>query len=627
MKRTKDEQGRPRLHSAPADPSGTGLTTQHPVVFLAAGPLVLLASAAIMAWWTWGAWPDVLVDFGQQLYLAWQLAEGRVLFTDLAYFNGPLSPYVNALAFKVFGVGLRTLVVLNLFWMSLLVVLLHHGFRLIAGRLCALAACLVFVLLFGFAQYVGIGNYNYVCPYTHEMTHGLILSLASMLCIWHAHRFGSRMLAAGGLLLGLAFLTKAEVFIAGAAGTGTALVLALPLRSSDRRTMLTGAACFLAGFLVPPVFAFLLLCLGMPPDQALRGTMGSWVAMVNEDLTNLVFFRRGMGLADLRGNLALMAAWAGRYAAVIVPMALLSLTADKSALRERVLAAVTTIVVAGALWALWDRIAWGHAAKGLLPALLVLGAVPAVRLFRVREDPVERERRIRQISMIAFALAMLGKMALNARIYHYGFVLAMPATLVAVTALVEWIPASLSRFGGSARVFRAGAFVLLGGFVFAYLSMQGEILSRKNRWVAGPAGDALRAGELRGDVVNKVLEVTPELIQEGDTLAALPEGVMLNFLLRRPNPTPYTNFMPTEVVFFGEDRMVEAFEANPPDWIMLVHKDTSEFGFRFFGRDYGQDLFAWIMETYRSVGVAGAFPLQSHRQGVLLMARKEPPSR
>ena len=84
--------------------------------------------------------------------------------------------------------------------------------------------------------------------------------------------------------------------------------------------------------------------------------------------------------------------------------------------------------------------------------------------------------------------------------------------------------------------------------------------------------------------------------------------------------------MPTEVVFFGEARMLEAFEAHPPDWIMLAHKDTSEFGFRFFGQDYGQALFAWIMEAYQPVVLVGAMPLQSHQYGILLLSRKDQPN-
>ena len=58
---------------------------------VAAALLVLLALA--MLWWTWGRWPDVLVDFGRELYVPWRLASGDVLYRDVAYLNGPLSAY------------------------------------------------------------------------------------------------------------------------------------------------------------------------------------------------------------------------------------------------------------------------------------------------------------------------------------------------------------------------------------------------------------------------------------------------------------------------------------------------------------------------------------------------------
>ncbi len=622
MKRKSAGRGRPLQHPDSDGPGDERLTARSLSVALLAGPAALVAVAAAMAWWTWGTWADVLVDFGQQLYLPWQITQGRALYADLAYYNGPLSQYVNALAFRWFGVGLQTLVVLNLCWMGLLVGLLHHACRRVGGRVSAAAACLVFLLLFGFAHYVGISNYNYVCPYSHEMTHGLILSLAAMVCVWYGSRFGPGMSAAGGMLLGLAFLTKAEVFVAGAAGTLSVLILTPLARPSQGRQTLKRAGGFLAGLLVPPLIAFLLLCLRMPPRLAFTGTMGSWVAVANKELAGLEFFQRGMGLTDIRGNLLLMAAWAGGYAVAILAVASMSLAARKSARRQALWAGVTVIALAGGLWVFWRKIAWGNAARGLPLALLFIGAILTVQFFRTRGDPGARERKVRQISLTVFALAMLGKMALNARIYHYGFVLAMPATLLLVVALMDWIPAAVERRGGSSLVFRAGAFVLLGGLVFAYLGIQGRVMSRQDRWVTGPAGDRLRADAVRGGIVDKVLEVFPRRIQAGETLAALPEGVMLNFLLRRPNPTPFTNFMPTEMILFGETKILAAFREHPPDWIALVHKDTSEFGFRFFGQNYGRKLFAWIMAAYRPVGVVGAIPLRDNRQGILLMRRK-----
>ena len=67
-----------------------------------------------LAAWSWRKWPDPIVDFGRELYVPWQITRGRVLYRDIASLFGPLSPYVNAFWFRVFGVSLTTLVVCNL---------------------------------------------------------------------------------------------------------------------------------------------------------------------------------------------------------------------------------------------------------------------------------------------------------------------------------------------------------------------------------------------------------------------------------------------------------------------------------------------------------------------------------
>jgi hypothetical protein len=77
------------------------------------------------------------------------------------------------------------------------------------------------------------------------------------------------------------------------------------------------------------------------------------------------------------------------------------------------------------------------------------------------------------------------------------------------------------------------------------------------------------------------------------------------------------------LLLFGEDRMVAAMSGSPPDFIFLVHKDTSEFGERFFGRDYGQKIFQWIVENYQEQPLPmldlGAQPLRDSRFGIRLM--------
>src|SRR5258705_3383483 len=91
-----------------------------------AGPLVgVLVGAAVLVR-TWGTWPDVLVDFGGELYVPWRLAEGDVLYRDVAYFTGPLSPYFNAAVFRIFGASFLALVIANLVVLGGIAVLLHR---------------------------------------------------------------------------------------------------------------------------------------------------------------------------------------------------------------------------------------------------------------------------------------------------------------------------------------------------------------------------------------------------------------------------------------------------------------------------------------------------------------------
>jgi len=83
--------------------------------------------------------------------------------------------------------------------------------------------------------------------------------------------------------------------------------------------------------------------------------------------------------------------------------------------------------------------------------------------------------------------------------------------------------------------------------------------------------------------------------------------------------------MPPELAFYGEDRMLAALRAAAPDTIVLVHKDTREYGVRFFGRDYGRRLYAWIRRNYREVATFGARPLRGGRFGIALLRRLDVP--
>ena len=121
--------------------------------FAWAGPAFLVAVFLALVAWSWRKWPDVLIDFGRELYVPWQLAAGKVLYADIAYFNGPLSPWINSVLFRTFGVGLMTLVAANLIVLCLVAAMIYLLVREVSRPFTATVATLVFLTVFSVGQY------------------------------------------------------------------------------------------------------------------------------------------------------------------------------------------------------------------------------------------------------------------------------------------------------------------------------------------------------------------------------------------------------------------------------------------------------------------------------------------
>src|SRR5262249_24433259 len=138
--------------------------------------------------------------------------------------------------------SLRSIVIVNLTLLAGLTGMVLRIFARVADRLTATIACVVILTIFSFIQLLAIGNYNFVTPYSHEITHGVVLSFAGMACVlkWiegphprpppEYQGRGWAWLVGAGFMLGLIFLTKAEVFLAAA----SALVIGLLLAARGR---------------------------------------------------------------------------------------------------------------------------------------------------------------------------------------------------------------------------------------------------------------------------------------------------------------------------------------------------------------------------------------------------------
>jgi hypothetical protein len=593
------------------------------------GPPLLAAVFGALTRWSWRRWPDVLLDFGSQLYIPWQLSEGRALYLDIDYKDGPLSQYLNAFWFSTFGVSLGTIVWANLVLLGVLCALVYALFARAFGRFTATLAVLVQLVVFSFSQYTRVANYNYVCPYAQEQTHGLLLAVLMIFCLGECARRGRAVFAGlAGVALGLTSLTKAELAMPALAAAALGLVLVALTRPREGAPLRAMLLAFVAGVVTPVVAGVALLARQMPLATAFRGAAGNWVHL-RGDILDYKFYRVGMGLDDPWGNFVLMLQVSAAIVA-IVAFAIGVAWATRGVRRGRVFMALVAGILFGvALWSSSATIHWKQVGRALpITAALGLAGFMAFVVTH-RHDRVRAVRFVPVAMWAAFALGLLGKVVLDVRISHYGFVLALPATLLLIASLVHVVPRSLDARGANGAMGRALLVAPVLAAACFFFGWSNRAYSFKNT-IVGSGGDTIVTADESfdppGPLMYRAAERLRARMPPGATLMAMPDGLMLNYWLRRPNPTRHIYFVPWSLAFAnGEAAVLDEIRQHPPNFIAIVDCKATEYGFTAFGDEgFGGLIMPWVRANYRRVERIGDEPLTGGGFGVLLMAYDPP---
>jgi len=595
------------------------------------GPALIAVAFVGLAARSWRRWPDVQIDFGHQLYIPWQLSEGKVLYQDIRYGLGPLSQYLNALWFELFGVSLTTLIFCNLAILAAVTVLVYRMFASLFDRLTATVCCLALLSMFGFGHLVHIGNYNFVTPYTHETTHGTALAIGMLYALFAALERGRRFgVHVAGACLGLSLLTKPEIVAAAGAAAFAALAFDAWLAPRPARRLRSHLVALAAGAGAALLAASALLCAEMGPGHAARALVAGWMTVFQTDLVETDWYKIQGGLDRPLANAAAMLAAAARFAVAIAAVALVELAVPRP--QRAALATLGAALIAFAFGCVWGAMdgpsaAWAGLARGLPLVGLAAAGLLLAALVRARSSPPEARRLVLLVAWAVFALAYVGKLLLFARIHHYGFYLSLPLVLLVVALLVGGIPGILAQRGrGSA--FRGAALGLVAAAIVAHLSVSDRFHGQKN-FEFGTGGDRIRTYTPEFRRVGWGFEQARERIEaiapEGASLLALPYGIMLNYQTRRPSPTPWVRFTELDFAQIEERAIIEVLERAPPDLVAFVHAPPDTPGMGYFGSDprNGRELADWIRARYDVVELIGAQPFTSKEFGIEIRVRHD----
>ena len=623
------------------------------------GLILVLAGYALALALSWRKWPDLLVDFGTQLYLPWQLASGSVLYRDVMYLTGgPLSQHYHALLFALFGPSLLTIVISNLLLGLGLLVLMYRCFLASSDVWTATSISLAVALVFACNQYSNIGNFNFITPYCHEIWHGLVLSIVAVallsrwakrsacglpLCgvaqaglprrsvakagLGHSNVENSNasasdpritMITGVGCCAGLVFMTKPEMFFALMLAFLTAVYVVG--RAQGAKAAGKGFLCAIAGATLP-LAAFLLWFHRTESwHESLRSVCYAWVPLLGSAVSQQFFYKWCLGL-DAPGFHQRMLLLHLLVLGVVLAGLALAFRQKLDTSRRRLLA----LGFVALLLALASAVDWVDCGRSLPVLALALCLVTGRLLLRPLSAGFDgRRRAVFPFIWGVFAFALLAKLGLYSRIWHYGFALAMPAFAAAVFLLLWTLPLTLEKFGVNRNLFR-GALTLLLATGCLRLFVQSQQIFHPRTLPVGSGRDTVFTQGSRlnpaGAAVQEALSWMSKNTAKDASLAVLPEGVMINYLSRRVNPTRYLVWNPAEIASFGQENMVAAFCSHPPDYVMLVHRDGSEYGADFFGRQksFGGELLEWINANYEPVHLIGNEPLRDQHFGIRIL--------
>ena len=593
-------------------------------------PLLILGLYIYLLGHSWLRWMDPLIDFPRDLYYAWRLSQGDLLYKQLANWYGPLAQLVQAEAFRLFGVGIDTIIWTNIGLTAVVVVLLRNIFRTLGNRLSGWLAAVVFLGVFAFAHYGQTANCNFLAPYVAQATYsfaGLVFVLWGV--VHHLKSGRSAWLGVAGLGLAVAYLDKPEALLAALGSLG--IYFAVRVLRAAR--------------LSPPVVDW-------PAAARWLGPTVSWLGGGFFSLWLPIFLyfwvRGGLRYAILATDYVPYTVLASRFRHTLmtahVQQVFLGFDQPWAHFVRQSLAGLALILVCGTM--LWSARAWAQTQKfsirwyvwpvvmlvaggvgewladtqaeqwmnvGAAIAFPVILAAIILACWSLRAAWAGRGDWMRPLGLAVVGVAaalMLARMILNARIFHFGFFM-MP---LAVLWLVHLLVVEGARFAANGRRTDFLLPVVFSALVLIGAAERTDISLRNYAIINYPVGQgrdhfyALPPNiSSNGLMLNALIASFKEHIPNARTLVVFPEGIAVNYHLRVPTTLAELEFQPVALAYAGPAHVLGELAAHPPDNIMLFDRDFTEFGVPYFGFDEasGRNLVQWINDHYWLVEIDG----------------------
>ncbi len=592
---------------------------------------IFIAFAAMLAV-SWRRWTSPIADSGREMDLPLRLLEGEMLYRDVHYLYPPLSPYFNALLYRIFGAHLD---VLHASGIACAVMIAWLCYR-IARRLLPPAEASVAttgVIVWCIFKPAG----NLISPYSFAALYAMLLGLGALLmtlryaagvqsavlcntvgadlCVCPGGVQPNRGRHTGlplrgyiifaGILVGLAAITKQEFAFAAAATVAAAVI---HLRRTQWKPLIAdlALAAIPAMLIAAPVYGWLLQTVGW---ETLVADCHLFYTHLPK---SLVFYNaHRTGLDRPLFSIVQMLGASAVIAAATSAIVLVSNRTRRTLRRSIVILACALLAVLIIKLIVGNQ--WDGSPLRALPLLLIAIVVrsPAFRRKGFAAEISPPEGGTTNVFIIAaYSLAILGRVALRVPSggAFGGFFL--PTSLIVIFYLLVCVlPYWIERRTRNELASNRGRKIGQGLFILMLIATAVVFSVRYRRnftyEIHAPRGHFF-APHSSGQSIDEALRFLETETQMGEAVAVLPEGSDLTFLTGRRSRLRHQILIPGLMRVEDEREAIATLQRERVRYVLVVNRPMREFGREAFGRDFYPSLGNWIEEHYRVIRVFSA---------------------
>ena len=406
--------------------------------------------------------------------------------------------------------------------------------------------------------------------------------------------------------LGLTPLFKPEFILTGAA------TLLLVIVYEQKYPVLNKSVWIKSIFILiaPLFFSFLLFKTVMPGLPALKAALGSISPLIFSNIAENPIYSAISGTEHLFQNIRNIASKTFFLFTFYIAAFTLSYFIQKFNLK-RFRIGIFLIFLSAYFWT--DI----RLATLVFPIICFIFSIGSFYFFF--NNPNQKDR-ITYFSFGLFSsisLLFLIKIFFRTSLIWLGFYLTLPATICFLWGNVWLLPKIVNPNKFSTAALKIALLAVSMVFVIQHFSLTQRNHSFKNIPV-GKGDDRMYTFPNPTFVVdpkllNYVIHKVDMTLAKNDTLMVVPEGVLINYLTKRVNPTPYLANLMAKTLFDdagGSEKIIATLREKKPDYIVYLRRvnEVQKTGYLIRGPDgFAEAVFQWIEANYEIIDQAGPF--------------------